>query len=152
MMPFDWFVPGRLLHKDAHRPCIPTPLSAKPVLPAPLHISPDVVKVPGAYGTSMAEARALGLAETPARVLPSQSFTSSQYTDNKSGSMLLDDRDIMWPENGSKGYVEFPVPTGPPSVAWQRNDFAQDRYNTNTTDTSSEFGRVLPGPSLKTIS
>jgi hypothetical protein len=151
MMPFDWFIPGRILHKDAHRPCIPTPISAKPVLPAPLHISPDVVNVPGAYGTSMAEARALGLAETPARVLPANSLKSVQSLENNSENMLLDGRDVMWPESGSTNYVKFPVPTGPPSVAWQRNDYAQGLYNTNTTPTSSEYGNALPGPTLKTI-
>jgi hypothetical protein len=151
MMPFDWFIPGRILHKDAHRPCIPTPISAKPVLPAPLHISPDVVNVPGAYGTSMAEARALGLAETPARVLPANSLKSVQSLENNSENMLLDGRDVMWPESGSTNYVKFPVPTGPPSVAWQRNDYSQGLYNTNTTPTSSEYGNVLPGPTLKTI-
>lgn len=152
MVPFDWFVPGRLLHKDAHRPCIPTPLSPNPVLPAPLHVSTDLVNVPGTYGVSMSEASALGLAETPARVLPSRSIQSAYSIENNSGTMLLDERDIMTPESGSKMYVKFPVPTGPPSVSWQRNDYANDVYNTNTTPTSGKYGNVLPGPALKTIS
>jgi hypothetical protein len=44
------------------------------------------------------------------------------------------------------------VPTGPPSVAWQRNDYSRGVYNTNTIPTSNEVGRVLPGPALKTSS
>ena len=36
MIPFDWFIPGRNLAKDSHRPCIPTPTNPSPALPAPL--------------------------------------------------------------------------------------------------------------------
>jgi hypothetical protein len=36
MMPFDWFVPGRLLSKDSHRACIPTPTNTAPSLPTPV--------------------------------------------------------------------------------------------------------------------
>jgi hypothetical protein len=36
MMPFDWFIPGRQLAKDSHRPCIPTPSNPTPSLPTPL--------------------------------------------------------------------------------------------------------------------
>jgi hypothetical protein len=150
MVPFDWFIPGRLLHKDSHRPCIPTPLNTRPSLPAHLSISPDTVKVPGVYGVSMAEASALGLAETPARVLPPKSL-SSEYSLENNNNMLLDGRDIMWPESGSTNHVVSPVPTGPPSVSWQRNDYARDLYNTNSTPTSNMYGDVLPGPALNTI-
>lgn len=151
MMPFDWYVPGRLLHKDAHRPCIPTPMSTEPVLPAPLHLSPSVVDVPGAYGTTMSNATSLSIGEFPARVLPQNSFKSAVPMGNMSNdSMLLDSREITWPEAPAIGAVQFPVPTGPPSIAWQRNDYAQGIYNTNSIPTTRTTGKVLPGPALKT--
>lgn len=156
MMPFDWYIPGRLLHKDAHRPCIPTPLSPHPVLPAPLHLAHTAIDVPGAYGATITNAASLGVGEVPARVLPSGSFRSaaqlasgSAASDN-SASMLLDSRDVAWPEAPAISGVPFPVPTGPPSVAWQRNDYARGVYNTNTMPTSDKRGTVLPGPALKT--
>jgi hypothetical protein len=37
MIPFDWFVPGRILSKDSHRPCIPKPSNPSPSLPTPLN-------------------------------------------------------------------------------------------------------------------
>ena len=37
MVPFDWFVPGRILSKDSHRPCIPKPSNPSPSLPTPLN-------------------------------------------------------------------------------------------------------------------
>ena len=156
MMPFDWYVPGRILHKDAHRPCIPTPLSPKPVLPHPLHLSHAAVDVPGAYGTTITDAEGLSVGETPARVLPINAFKSSSPseippTDNKA-SMLLDSRDITWPDAPSVGAVPFPVPTGPPSVAWQRNDVARSIYNTNVVPTTDSVGRPLGGPALRTTS
>ena len=152
MMPFDWYVPGRILHKDAHRPCIPTPLSTAPALPAPLHLSHSVVDVPGAYGTTVTNAGALSISEVPARVLPQNSYKSASASGfaNTNDSMLLDTRDIAWPEAPAISAVPFPVPTGPPSVAWQRNDFAQGIYNTNTMPSTNATGRVLPGPALKT--
>jgi hypothetical protein len=156
MMPFDWYVPGRLLHKDAHRPCIPTPLSPAPVLPAPQHLGHKAVDVPGAYGATITDASSLSVGEVPARVLPNGSFKSASQTgygvtDDKA-SMLLDTRDIAWPDAPSISGLPFPVPTGPPSVAWQRNDYSRGVYNTNTIPTSNEVGRVLPGPALKTSS
>ena len=154
MMPFDWYVPGRLLHKDAHRPCIPTPLSPKPVLPHPLNLTHTAVDVPGAYGTTITDAEGLSVGEVPARVLPINAFKSSSPSEippnNERASMLLDTRDITWPDAPSINAVPFPVPTGPPSVAWQRNDFARGIYNTNTMPTTDALGRVLPGPALKT--
>jgi hypothetical protein len=156
MMPFDWYVPGRLLHKDAHRPCIPTPLSPAPVLPAPQHLGHKAVDVPGAYGATITDASSLSVGEVPARVLPNGSFKSASQTgygvtDDKA-SMLLDTRDVAWPDAPSISGLPFPVPTGPPSVAWQRNDYSRGVYNTNTIPTSNEVGRVLPGPALKTSS
>jgi hypothetical protein len=151
MIPFDWFVPGRILHKDAHRPCIPTPMSTEPALPAPLHLSPNIVDIPGAYGATVSNASSLSVGEFPARVLPQNAFRSSAPTAGASNdSMLLDSRDIAWPEAPSISAVPFPVPTGPPSVAWQRNDYAQGIYNTNSIPTTNAVGRVLPGPMLKT--
>ena len=154
MMPFDWFIPGRILHKDAHRPCIPTPMSTNPVLPAPLHLTHTAIDVPGAYGTTITDASSLGVGEVPARVLPDGSFRSAAEigygVTNHADAMLLDTRDVAWPEAPSISGVPFPVPTGPPSVAWQRNDYARGVYNTNTMPTSDKKGAVLPGPSLKT--
>jgi hypothetical protein len=155
MVPFDWYIPGRILHKDAHRPCIPTPLSTEPVLPMPLHLSHQVVGLPGAYGTTITNATSLSVSEVPARVLPNNSFvsaSSSGFAAMNNDSMLLDTRDVAWPDAPAISSVPFPVPTGPPSVAWQRNDYAQGIYNTNSIPTTNAVGRVLPGPTLKTLS
>jgi hypothetical protein len=152
MMPFDWYVPGRILHKDAHRPCIPTPLSPNPVLPKPLHISQNTVDVPGVNGVSMTDGGSFGQTESPAYVLPQSAYKSASVLDfsNSSSDMLLDSRNIAWEDAPSIAAVPFPVPTGPPSVGWQRNDFARGLYNTNTTATSRKFGQELSGPSLNT--
>ena len=66
--------------------------------------------------------------------------------------MLLDSRNLAWQDAPSIAAVPFPVPTGPPSVAWQRNDYARGVYNTNSMKMSSESGRALAGPALKTVS
>jgi len=156
MMPFDWYVPGRLLHKDAHRPCIPTPLSPQPVLPHPLNLSHKAVDVPGAFGTTITDAEGLSVGEVPARVLPINAFKSSSpseiaSTDPKA-SMLLDTREITWPDAPAAYTLPYPVPTGPPSVAWQRNDVARGLYNTNLVPNTSALGQALPGPGLKKTS
>jgi hypothetical protein len=155
MMPFDWYVPGRLLHKDAHRACIPTPLNPNPALPKPLHLAISALDVPGAYGTTIKDAEQLSIGEFPARVLPSGSMKSAgqngyALVDNKD-SMLLDTREVAWPEAPSISAVKFPVPTGPASVAWQRNDYAQGMYNTNTFPISDVTGKIIPGPAPKTL-
>lgn len=151
MMPFDWYIPGRILHKDAHRPCIPTPLSPAPALPKPLHIGQNTVDVPGAYGTTMADSGVFGQSESPAYVLPQLAFRSASIINNDDKTdMLLDSRNVAWEDAPSIGAVPYPVPTGPPSVAWQRNDFSRGLYNTNNTATSNNFGSALPGPTLKT--
>ena len=150
MIPFDWFIPGRILHKDAHRPCIPTPLSPEPVMPAPLHLSHSVIDVPGAYGTTITDATSMSVTEVPARTLPTAAIRNASPVANSNVSMLLDTREVAWPEAPSISSVPFPVPTGPPSVAWQRNDYAQGIYNTNSIPVTSNTGRVLPGPVLKT--
>jgi len=150
MMPFDWYVPGRILHKDAHRPCIPTPLSPVPTLPTPLHLGSDKVTVPGAYGTTLANASSLGQAETPAYVLPERSQMNYVAVGNNNAELLLDSRNIAWQDSPSIGSVQYPVPTGPPSVGWQRNDYAQSLYNTNSSYTTNTIGQELPGPGLKT--
>jgi hypothetical protein len=155
MMPFDWYIPGRILHKDAHRPCIPTPNNPEPVLPAPQHIGHNALDVPGAYGVTMTDALSMSVEDIPARVLPQNSYRSaseSGFATNTNSSMLLDTRDIAWPDAPAISAVPFPVPTGPPSVAWQRNDISQGIYNTNTTATTDAVGKVLPGPALKTTS
>jgi hypothetical protein len=69
---------------------------------------------------------------------------------NDKESFLLDTRDVTWPESPSLNAVPYPVPTGPPSIAWQRNDYAQAIYNTNSIPTTNNTGKVLPGPALKT--
>jgi len=151
MMPFDWYVPGRILHKDAHRPCIPTPLSTVPALPKPLHLGSDQVSVPGAYGTTLSNATSLRQAETPAYVLPEKAqMAYSEVGNSQNAEMLLDSRNVAWEDSPSIGALPFPVPTGPPSVGWQRNDYAQGIYNTNTNPTTNAFGQPLPGPTLKT--
>ena len=152
MMPFDWYIPGRILHKDAHRPCIPTPLSPSPALPKPLHIGQSTVDVPGAYGTSMSDSGTFGQTESPAYSLPQAAYKSASVIEgaNQNSDMLLDSRNLAWQDAPSIDAVPFPVPTGPPSVAWQRNDFTQGIYNTNTIETSKKFGSELSGPSLKT--
>ena len=157
MVPFDWFIPGRILHKDAHRPCIPSPLNPNPVLPpAGIRLTHKAVDVPGAYGSSVTDATNLSVMELPARVLPEESFADAsplQNTQNdKAPYMLMDTRQVAWPEAPSINGVPFPVPTGPPSVAWQRGDIARGVYNTNVVPTTSDTGRVLPGPALKTMS
>ena len=151
MMPFDWYIPGRILHKDAHRPCIPTPLSPNPALPKPLHDGQNAVDVPGAYGTTMASNGTFDQSESPAYVLPSAAYKSaSVVNDDSNADMLLDSRNIAWSDAPSIGAVPYPVPTGPPSVSWQRNDFSRGLYNTNTIATSKQFGQELSGPSLNT--
>jgi len=151
MMPFDWYIPGRILHKDAHRPCIPTPLSPNPALPKALHIGQNAVDVPGAYGTTMATNGTFDQSESPAYVLPQAAYQSaSVVNDDNNAEMLLDARNVAWPDAPSIASVPYPVPTGPPSVAWQRNDFSRGLYNTNTIATSKKFGQELDGPSLKT--
>jgi hypothetical protein len=152
MMPFDWYIPGRILHKDAHRPCIPTPLSVNPSLPKPLHVGQNTVVVPGVNGTTMADSGSFGQAESPAYVLPQSAYKSASVLDvtNSSGDMLLDSRNVAWEDAPSIGAVPYPVPTGPPSVGWQRNDYSRGLYNTNTTATTNQFGKELNGPALKT--
>lgn len=156
MMPFDWYVPGRLLHKDAHRPCIPSPINPSPVLPpSGLYLTHKAVDVPGAYGASITDATNLSIMELPARVLPEDGFKNAsplEYSKDDKSNMLMDTRVVAWPEAPAMNGVPFPVPTGPPSVAWQRNDYSRAVYNTNTIPTTSDMGRVLPGPALKTIS
>ena len=34
-IPFDCYIPNRILVKDNHRPCIPTPIDYRPLLPHP---------------------------------------------------------------------------------------------------------------------
>jgi len=154
MMPFDWYIPGRLVHKDAHRPCIPTPLSPEPIIPAPQHLSHSVVDVPGAYGVTITDATSLSVGAIPAQVLAQNAFRDASAAgvpmNNESESYLLDTREVTWPEAPSLNAVPYPVPTGPPSVAWQRNDYSQGIYNTNTIPTTGLTGRVLPGPALRT--
>jgi hypothetical protein len=154
MMPFDWFIPGRIVHKDAHRPCIPTPMSPEPVIPAPQHLGHNVVDVPGAYGVTIKDATSLSVGAIPAQVLPQNAFRDVSPAgipmDNEKQSYLLDTREVAWPEAPSLDAVPYPVPTGPPSIAWQRNDYAQGIYNTNSIPTTNITGRVLPGPALKT--
>jgi len=153
MMPFDWYVPGRILHKDAHRPCIPTPLSPNPALPKPLHIGESTVDVPGAYGVSMSDSGTFGQAESPAYVLPQAAYKAASVLEMDSSNtdgMLLDSRNVAWDDAPSLAAVPFPVPTGPPSVAWQRNDYSKGVYNTNSMAMSNEMGRSLSGPSLRT--
>jgi len=152
MMPFDWYIPGRILHKDAHRPCIPTPLSPNPVLPKQLHTGKNSVFVPGAHGVVMEDNGSFGNAESPAHVLPQAAYRDASVLDmsKDQSEMLLDSRNLAWQDAPSIAAVPFPVPTGPPSVAWQRNDYSRGVYNTNSTATSNEMGRALDGPSLKT--
>jgi len=153
-MPFDWYIPGRIVHKDAHRPCIPTPLSPEPVIPASQHIGITKVDVPGAYGVTITDATSLSVESAPARVLASNAVRDASPAgipmSNESQSFLLDTREVSWPEAPSLNAVKFPVPTGPPSVGWQRNDYAQGIYNTNSIPTTTLTGRVLPGPALQT--
>jgi len=152
MMPFDWYIPGRIIHKDAHRPCIPTPLSTEPVIPAPQHLGHTVIDVPGAYGVTIKDATTHSVGAFPANVLPQNAFRdvgpAGLPMNNEKASYLLDTREIAWPEGPSS--VAYPVPTGPPSVGWQRNDYAQGIYNTNDIPTTNITGKVLPGPALKT--
>lgn len=154
MMPFDWFIPGRIVHKDAHRPCIPTPLSPEPVIPAPQHQGHGTVDVPGAYGVTITDATSMSVGSVPAQVLASNAVRDASPSgipmSNESQSYLLDTRDAAWPDAPSLTSVQHPVPTGPPSVGWQRNDYAQGIYNTNTIPTTGMTGRVLPGPALRT--
>jgi hypothetical protein len=154
MMPFDWYIPGRIVHKDAHRPCIPTPLSPEPVIPAPLHLGHSVIDVPGAYGVTITDATSLSVGSIPAQVLPVNAFRDASPSgipmNSEKESYLLDTREVTWPEAPSLQAVPYPVPTGPPSIAWQRNDYAQSIYNTNSIPTTNATGRVLPGPALKT--
>ena len=89
--------------------------------------------------------------ESPAYVLPSAAYKSaSVVNDDSNADMLLDSRNIAWSDAPSIGAVPYPVPTGPPSVSWQRNDFSRGLYNTNTIATSKQFGQELSGPSLNT--
>jgi hypothetical protein len=154
MMPFDWFIPGRLVHKDAHRPCIPTPLSPEPIIPATQHLSHTVVDVPGAYGVTITDATSLSVGAIPAQVLAQNAFRDAKAAgipmNNEAESFLLDTRQVTWPESPSLSAVAYPVPTGPPSTAWQRNDYSQGIYNTNSIPTTGMTGRVIPGPALRT--
>lgn len=156
MMPFDWNIPGRLVHKDAHRPCIPTPLSPEPVIPHTQHVGHTTIDVPGAYGVTITDATSLSAGSIPAKVLAQNAFRDASPSgvpmNNESDSFLLDTREVTWPEAPSLNAVPYPVPTGPPSVAWQRNDYAQGIYNTNSIPTTGMTGRVLPGPALRTTS
>lgn len=155
MIPFDWYIPGRILHKDAHRPCIPTPLNPNPALPPPSIFNRNSVDVPGAKGVYSEDRGSHGSAESPAYVLPQAAYKNASVLDmgsNNNADMLLDSRNLAWQDAPSIAAVPFPVPTGPPSVAWQRNDYARGVYNTNSMKMSSESGRALAGPALKTVS
>ena len=72
MMPFDWFVPGRILSKDSHRPCIPKPNNPSPSLPTPLNNWSDSF-----YGQS----DNMVAREQVKAVVPA---TQDQWTSNKS--------------------------------------------------------------------
>jgi hypothetical protein len=54
MMPFDWNITTRLAQKDQFRPCIPTPIGASAVLPAPTPSTSESVWLPGPYTEQVA--------------------------------------------------------------------------------------------------
>ena len=60
MMPFDNLVTTRLQQKDQYRPCIPRPLRAEGVLPAPLSSSPITAAKYDAAATRQTFARDAG--------------------------------------------------------------------------------------------
>lgn len=105
MMPFDWFIPGRQLAKDSHRPCIPKPSNANKSLPSPVTF-----------------------------VRPMQNWSDPYFSQTDSHKRreivqnVMPAPQVSW--DNPKSDISCPVPVGPPSTTWKRDEAKHMTWST----------------------